>query len=233
MSPFEQLRRECCATNLLLHKSGLVDLTFGNASVAEPQLGVFAIKPSGVPYSELTADKMVVIDYQGKVVDGDYRPSSDTETHRCILTANPAIRSVIHTHSRHAVAFAQAARDIPCLGTTHADHFNGPVPVTRALRSYEIEHDYELNTGRAIVELFAAHCPIQTPAALIRSHGPFTWGPSGEKAVDNAIALEIVAQMAIHTLALNPAIDRMDSVLLKKHNSRKHGPNAYYGQQQG
>lgn len=226
MSSFEQLRHQCCETNLLLRQSGLVDLTFGNASVADPQQGVFAIKPSGVPYPELTAEKMVVIDYNGKVVEGDLRPSSDTDTHRCILAANPAICSVVHTHSRHAVAFAQANRPIPCLGTTHADHFNGEVPVTRALRSYEIEHDYELNTGRAITELFATHCPIQTPAALVRSHGPFTWGPGGEKAVENAIALEIVAQMAIHTLALNPSIERIDSVLLKKHNSRKHGPNA-------
>lgn len=230
MSPYKELRQSCCETNLLLHRSGLVDLTFGNASVADPAAGVFAIKPSGVPYSDLTPANMVVVDYHGKVIEGDHRPSSDTETHRCILSHDETIRAVVHTHSRHAVAFAQAECAIPCLGTTHADHFNGPVPVTRPLRSYEIEHDYELNTGRAIVELFTTINPMDLPAVLVRSHGPFTWGADGRAAVENAMALELIAQMAIHTLALNPTASAMDSVLLKKHNRRKHGPDAYYGQ---
>lgn len=230
MGKFDQLRHECWETNLLLQQSGLVDLTFGNASVADPAQGIFAIKPSGVAYSGLTPEKMVIVDYAGEVIEGNLRPSSDTATHCCILAADPAIRAVVHTHSRHAVAFAQAQRPIPCFGTTHADHFNGEVPVTRALRKNEIDTDYELNTGRAIVELFATHNPIQVPAVLVRSHGPFVWGSSGKKAVDNAIALEIIAEMAIHTLALNPTAEPLASALLSKHNNRKHGPNAYYGQ---
>lgn len=227
---YQSLKEECLAANLVLPKTGLVDLTFGNVSVADPERRVFAIKPSGVSYDELEAGDLVVLDYDGTIIEGKLRPSSDTPTHRCLYLHFPGIRAVVHTHSRNAVAFAQAGRDLPCLGTTHCDYFNGPVPVTREMTAAEVGGDYEWETGRVIVERFVGADPLAVPAVLVRNHGPFTWGGSGAKAVETAIALEIVADMAIRTLALNPAAAPAPPHLLDKHFFRKHGAGAYYGQ---
>lgn len=227
---FADLRAECCEANRLLPRCGLVDLTFGNVSVCDRAQGVFAIKPSGVLYDQLTPGDMVVLDLDGKIVEGSLRPSSDTPTHRRLFLAFEHMRSVVHTHSRHAVSFAQAAREIPLLGTTHADYFRGPIPVTRALTPEEIASDYEWKTGSVIVERFRSLDASAIPAVLVRNHGPFAWGTSGEKAVENALALEIVAQMALQSLALDPSAAPPSAALIDKHFSRKHGPSAYYGQ---
>jgi L-ribulose-5-phosphate 4-epimerase len=230
MSTYRDIQEECCQANIALPGLGLVDLTFGNVSVADPQSGVFAIKPSGVGYDGIKPDQMVVIDYEGNVVEGALRPSSDTPTHRRLFIAFPEVRSIVHTHSREAVGFAQAGRGIPCLGTTHADYFYGEVPVTRPLTPEEIAGAYEWETGNVIVERFKEIDPMQVPAVLVHSHGPFAWGPSGPKAVENALALEIVAGIARHALQLNPAKPPIPQHLLDKHFFRKHGPTAYSGQ---
>jgi L-ribulose-5-phosphate 4-epimerase len=227
---YQSIREECCEANRALPRTGLVDLTFGNVSVLDPDAGVFAIKPSGVPYDELLPEHMVIVDLEGKTVEGDLRFSSDTPTHRKLFLAFPGVRSVVHTHSRHAVSFAQAGREIPCLGTTHADYFYGAVPVTRAMTPEEIGTDYEWNTGVVIAERFAGLNALDIPAVLVRSHGPFAWGPSGAKAVETAQALEIVAQMARDAIALNPTVESIPQALLDKHFLRKHGAGAYYGQ---
>jgi L-ribulose-5-phosphate 4-epimerase len=229
-SAYQAIREECLAANLALPKTGLVDLTFGNVSVADPERRVFAIKPSGVDYDKLTADEMVVLDYDGKVIEGGLRPSSDTPTHRCLFLNFPGISAVVHTHSRNAVAFAQAGIDLPCFGTTHCDYFHGAVPVTRTMTPAEVGGDYEWETGKVIVERFAGINPLDVPAVLVRNHGPFAWGPSAAKAVETALALEIVADMAIKSLSLNPSAQPVPDHLLKKHFFRKHGPGAYYGQ---
>jgi L-ribulose-5-phosphate 4-epimerase len=230
MSDHQSIKEECLAANLALPKTGLVDLTFGNVSVADPGRRVFAIKPSGVDYDRLTVDDIVVLDFVGNVIEGTLRPSSDTPTHRCLFLNFPGIRSVVHTHSRAAVAFAQAGVDLPCLGTTHCDYFHGPVPVTRELTPAEVGGDYEWETGRVIVERFSGADPLKVPAVLVRNHGPFAWGPSGAKAVETAQALEIVADMAIRTISINPLASPAPDHLLDKHFFRKHGPGAYYGQ---
>jgi len=232
MSAYSALREECLAANLALPKTGLVDLTFGNVSVADPERRVFAIKPSGVAYDQLTAADMVILDYEGNLIEGKLRPSSDAPTHRCLFLHFPGIRSVVHTHSRAAVAFAQAGMEIPCLGTTHCDYFHGPVPVTREMTVAEVRENYEWETGQVIVERFASGGidPLNVPAVLVRNHGPFAWGASGAKAVENAQALEIVAHMALGTLTLNPSAPAVPAHLLEKHFFRKHGANAYYGQ---
>lgn len=229
---FEALKEECREANVALPMTGLVDLTFGNVSVLDVEAGVFAIKPSGVDYDELTPGDMVVVDLDGKVVEGKLKPSSDTPTHRCLFRAFGAagVRSIVHTHSRCAVAFAQAGREIPCLGTTHADHFHGAVPVTRAMTAEEIQGDYEWQTGRVIVERFAETAPLDIPAVLVRGHGPFAWNVSGAKAVEYAHALEISADMAMKTLSLAADAALLDRALLDKHFLRKHGKDAYYGQ---
>jgi L-ribulose-5-phosphate 4-epimerase len=224
------LREEACAVNRQLGSSGLVDLTFGNASVLDPGAGVFAIKPSGVPYADLTPGRMVLVDLNGRVLEGRLQPSSDTPTHRRLFQAFAGIRAVVHTHSAQAVGFAQAGRPIPCFGTTHADYFNGAVPVTRPLTAAEIAQDYEWNTGGVIVEAFQRRDPLAVPAVLVWRHGPFTWGPSGAKAVENAVALELIARMAAQTLALAPDRDAIEPELLNRHFTRKHGPGATYGQ---
>lgn len=230
MNRFATIREECCEANRMLPATGLVDLTFGNVSVLDPDEGVFAIKPSGVAYEALRPDDMVIVDLQGTVVEGKLRPSSDTPTHRRLFQAFAGIRAVVHTHSRNAVSFAQASRPIPCLGTTHADYFHGPVPVTRALTPEEIDRDYEWETGQVIVECFENITPLETPAVLVRHHGPFAWGASGAKAVETAQAVEIVAQMARQALQLNPSATDIPASLLDKHFFRKHGTGAYYGQ---
>ncbi|MEI8233537.1 MAG: L-ribulose-5-phosphate 4-epimerase AraD [Verrucomicrobiota bacterium] len=229
---YRDIKQECYEANLLLPKYQLIDLTFGNVSVGDPARGVFAIKPSGVDYAVIKADDMVVVDFEGAVVEGTLRPSSDTPTHRRLFRAFAGIRSVVHTHSRNAVAFAQAGRSIPCLGTTHSDYFYGEVPVTRSLTADEVGGDYEWETGNVIVEQFRGSDPLQIPAALVRNHGPFAWGPSGKKAVETAFALEIVAEMAMKALQLNPASAPVPPYLLNKHYLRKHGAGAYYGQPQ-
>jgi L-ribulose-5-phosphate 4-epimerase len=230
VSRFDAIREECCAANAALPATGLVDLTFGNVSVLDREAGVFAIKPSGVTYDALTPADMVLLDLDGNVVEGTLRPSSDTPTHRRLFQAFPGIRAVVHTHSRCAVSFAQAGREIPLLGTTHADYFHGAVPVTRALTTAEIAGDYEWETGNVIVETFDGQDPESVPAVLVRNHGPFAWGNSGPKAVENAQALEIVAHMALQALALNPSAPTPSQALIDKHFFRKHGAGAYYGQ---
>lgn len=226
----KSIREACSEANKRLASLGLVDLTFGNLSLLDRDAGIFAIKPSGVPYSELTAETMVLVSLEGKIVEGKHRPSSDTPTHRALLQAFEDVNSVVHTHSRHAVAFAQAERDIPCLGTTHADYFHGPVPVTRELRAEEIEGEYEWETGRVILESFRDRPPLDCPSVLVRHHGPFSWGDSADKALESAQALEIIAEMAWKALSLGSSGKSIPAALLQKHFFRKHGPGAYYGQ---
>ena len=224
------IREECCEANKLLPRYNLVDITFGNVSCLDRDKGVFAIKPSGIDYPALTPEDMVIVDLKGKKVEGRYNPSSDTETHRRLFEAFPAIRAVVHSHSRNAVAFAQAGRSIPCFGTTHADYFYGEVPVTRAMTEQEVTGSYEWETGNVIVERFKDLNPEEVPGVLVQGHGPFAWGAAGAKAVENALALEIVAEMALKTFALQPAQASIPQYLLDKHFQRKHGPDAYYGQ---
>lgn len=231
MSAFRDIKDECFEANLLLPEYKLIDLTFGNVSVADREKGVFAIKPSGVDYRTMRAEDMVVCDIaDGRVVEGGMRYSSDTPTHRRLFQAFEGIRSVVHTHSRNAVAFAQAGREIPCLGTTHADYFYGPIPVTRFLDAAEISQAYEWETGNVIVERFQEIDPMEISAVLVRGHGPFAWGPSGAKAVETAFALEIVAEMAMKSFQLAPSVQAIPQPLLDKHFLRKHGSAAYYGQ---
>ena len=227
---YRAIQQECYEANLQLPEFGLVDLTFGNVSVIDRANGVFAIKPSGVDYTKLKPNDIVLIDLEGTQVGGSMRPSSDTPTHCRLFQAFASIRSVVHTHSRNAVAFAQAGMAIPCLGTTHADYFYGEVPVTRPMASKEIDSAYEWETGNVIVERFRSLDPEQVSAVLVHGHGPFAWGPSGAKAVENALALEIIAEMAMKALHINPAATPISQALLDKHFLRKHGPGAYYGQ---
>jgi len=230
MSTYSGLKAECYEANLTLPKFGLVDLTFGNVSVVDRERGVFGIKPSGVEYARLTPDDIVIVDLEGKQVEGKLRPSSDTPTHRRIFQAFTGIGAVVHTHSRHAVSFAQAGRGIPCLGTTHADYFYGEVPVTRPMTAEEIAGAYEWETGNVIVDRFKSLDPEQMSAVLVHGHGPFAWGPDGAKAVENAFALEIVAEMTLEALQLNPQSQPISQQLIDKHFFRKHGTGAYYGQ---
>ena len=236
MSAYASLKEECFAANLLLPHHRLIDLTFGNVSVADPARGVFAIKPSGVDYADLKASDMVIVDIaSGAAIEGTLRFSSDTPTHLRlyqVFMESGDVRAVVHTHSRHAVAFAQAGRGIPCLGTTHADYFYGEVPVTRPMSEQEIGGAYEWETGNVIVERFREgrlH-PAEVCAVLVHGHGPFAWGSGGDKAVESALALEIVAEMAMKTLGLDPDARPLSQSLIDKHFFRKHGANAYYGQ---
>lgn len=234
----DELRAEVCRANRALVAHGLVTLTWGNVSGICPQRRYVAIKPSGVPYGELTPESIVIVDLEGNLVEGSLRPSSDTATHVRLYRGLRAIGAVTHTHSRHATAFAQARRAIPCLGTTHADCFHGPVPVTRVLTPEEVERDYEGSTGQVIVELFegaGALDPLAMPAVLVAGHAPFVWGRTVAESLDNAIALEAVAAMSFETLALQalpPAVDGagLERWLLDRHHERKHGASATYGQ---
>ena len=228
----EKLKEIVYKQNMRLKESGLVVLTWGNVSGIDREKGLVVIKPSGVPYSEMKPEDMVVTDLNGKVVEGSLRPSSDLATHLELYKSFPHIGGVVHTHSTYAVAFAQAGRDLPPYGTTHADAFYGEVPCTRALSKEEIEEAYELNTGKVIVETFQDKDYEAVPAVLTRNHGPFTWGNSPEKAVENAIVLEEVSKMALLSETLNPDIKPVDQHLLDKHYFRKHGKNAYYGQRE-
>jgi L-ribulose-5-phosphate 4-epimerase len=228
-----QLREIVCEANLALVRQGLVTLTWGNVSGIDRAQGLVVIKPSGVAYDRLTPETMVITDLAGMVVEGGCAPSSDTPTHVRLYQAFPNIGGVAHTHSTFATAFAQAGREIPCLGTTHADHFHGPVPVARLPTAAEVSGRYEHNIGGLIAERFIDLDPDAIPGVLAAGHGPFTWGPDPRKAVENAVALEAVAQMAATTFALCPDVAPLPSYLLDKHYGRKHGIDAYYGQEKG
>lgn len=227
------LREQVWRANLGLVRAGLVTLSFGNASGVDREAGVLVIKPSGVPYDELRPEQLVVVSLEdGRVVEGDLRPSSDTPTHLLLYQRYPEIGGVVHTHSTAATAWAQAGRSIPALGTTHADHFHGAVPVTRPLEEGEVAGAYEHETGAVIVETLnrLGLSATEMPAALVASHGPFTWGHDAADAVANATALEAVANMARQTYFLNPEAVAIPRYLADRHYLRKHGPNAYYGQ---
>jgi len=227
----ERLKREVCRANLDLVQAGLVVETWGNASGIDRQRGLVVIKPSGVPYEVMTPRHMVVVSLEsGKVVEGRFKPSSDTPTHLVLYRAFAGIGAVVHTHSLYATAWAQAKKDLPSYGTTQADYCYGDVPCTRLLTAAEIRSDYEVNTGHVIVERFRKLDPLQHPAVLVASHGPFAWGKSVTDAVHNAIVLEFLARLASETLRLNPKLKPMQPALLDKHFLRKHGPHAYYGQ---
>lgn len=226
----EDLKREAYEANVALPKHGLINLTFGNASAFDRTRGIFAIKPSGVEYAVLRPDDMVLVDLEGKKVEGKLNPSSDTPTHRRLFIAFPQIAGVVHTHSSHATAFAQAGRAIPIFGTTHADYFFGDVPVTRKMNPEEIASAYEWETGNVIVERFQGVDPLDCPGVLVNRHAPFTWGATVAKAVEVAVAVECIAQMALMSLQLEPKLATIESELLHKHFKRKHGAGAYYGQ---
>ena len=224
------LKNDVFERNLDLVRHRLVVLTWGNVSGIDREAGLVAIKPSGVPYASMTAEDVVVVDLEGKTVEGRLNPSSDLPTHLALYRAFPSVGGIVHTHSPKAVAWAQARRGIPAFGTTHADHFHGAVPCTRELTPAEVAEDYELNTGRVIEERFHDLDAEAFPGVLVAGHGPFTWGPTPRKAVENAVALEQIAAMALDTLRLDPDAEPAPSYVLDKHYFRKHGPGAYYGQ---
>jgi L-ribulose-5-phosphate 4-epimerase len=226
----QELREQVLDANLELVRRGLVLYTFGNASGIDRKQGLVAIKPSGVPYEQMTPGDIVIVNLEGQTVEGTLRPSSDLATHLILYRAFPDIGGVVHTHSRYATIWAQACREIPCFGTTHADYFYGSIPVTEALGAHEIEQAYEANTGHAIVKLFREVDPLSMPAVLVSGHAPFTWGRSVAEAAHHAVVLEEVAQTALQTLSLNSAAAPIPQALLDKHFFRKHGRNAYYGQ---
>ena len=226
----ESLRAEVLEANLELVRRGLAVDTFGNASGISREKGLVVIKPSGVPYETMRAEDLVVCDLTGKPVEGTLRPSSDLPTHLALYVAFESIGGVAHTHSRSATAWAQACREIPCLGTTHADYFRGAIPVTAALNAEEIECEYEWNTGQAIIRRFEEIDPFEMPGVLVAGHAPFCWGSSPREAAHTAWMLEEVAQMAYASVVLNPAVQPLSNVLRDKHFLRKHGSDAYYGQ---
>jgi L-ribulose-5-phosphate 4-epimerase len=226
----KKLKEQVCKANLLLPKHGLVTFTWGNASGIDRKRGLVVIKPSGLSYDRMEPEDMVVLDLDGNVVEGKWKPSSDAPTHLRLYNAFPGCGGVVHTHSRWATVFAQAGRAIPPLGTTHADDFHGPIPCTRPLTEEEIAGEYETETGNVIIETLRGKDPMAVPAALVCSHGPFAWGKDAMEAVHNAVVLEEVAFMAWHTLALAPEKGEMQRSLLDRHYLRKHGPGAYYGQ---
>ena len=227
---YKEIRREAYEANIALPKQGLINLTFGNASAVDRDRAVFAIKPSGVDYADLTPGNMVIVDFEGNIVEGNLRPSSDTPTHRRLFLAFEEIGGVVHTHSTRATAFAQAGRAIPNFGTTHADYFYGEIPVTRKMTPEEIASAYEWETGNVIVERFKDLNPLDFPAVLVNRHAPFTWGKTVAKAVEVAVAVECIADMALSSLQLEPGLKPIEQELLDKHFLRKHGATAYYGQ---
>jgi len=226
----DELKEQVCEANRALGRSGLVTLTWGNTSGIDREQGLVAIKPSGVPYGQLTPDDIALLDLDGNRTEGALNPSSDAPTHVVLYRSFPQIRGITHTHSTYASAFAQACREIPCLGTTHADVFCGPVPLARALTEQEVREGYEVNTGKVIVERFADLDTMAVPGVLVAHHGPFTWSPDIMKSVESSIALEAIAQTALGTLQLDPGIGPIPGHILSKHYKRKHGPGAYYGQ---
>ncbi len=226
----EDMKIKVCQANLELKRHGLVIFSWGNVSGIDRARGIIGIKPSGVSYDDLTPDKIVLVDMDGTVVEGSLRPSSDTATHLELYRSFPTIGGVCHTHSTYATSWAQSCKAIPCMGTTHADYFYGAVPVTAAMSDEAVETDYELNTGKVIVEAFKEIDPDRMPAVLVAHHGPFTWGPTPAASVESAVVLEQVAQMALNNMILNPPLQAVPQYLLDKHYLRKHGNNAYYGQ---
>jgi len=225
----EKLKEDVFKANLDLVKHGLVIMTFGNVSAIDRSSNLVVIKPSGLSYSEMSANDMVVMDLAGNVVEGSLKPSTDSPTHLALYKSFQKIGGVVHTHSTYATAWAQAGVPIPCLGTTHADYFYGPVPVTRNLSPEETASDYEYNTGMVITEALSGIDPLSMPAVIVHSHGPFTWGETAAKAVHNAVILEEVARMASLSIAISP-VKEIEKYLLDKHYLRKHGKGAYYGQ---
>lgn len=228
-----QLKQAVLEANLDLPKYRLVTFTWGNVSGIDRERGLVVIKPSGVPYEAMKADDLVVVDLEGRVVEGRYKPSSDTPTHVALYKAFPGIGGVVHTHSGWATSWAQAGRGIPALGTTHGDYFYGEIPCTRKMTEAEIKGAYELETGNVIIETFREQQidPLQVPGVLVNCHAPFTWGKDPHEAVHNSVVLEEVAKIAYRTYMLNGVVGRMDQVLLDKHFLRKHGAGAYYGQE--
>lgn len=226
----KDLKQEVWKANMDLPRFGLVTFTWGNVSGIDREKGLVVIKPSGVPYDELNHEDMVVLDLEGKRIEGKLKPSSDAWTHLVLYKSFPKIGGVVHTHSSWATSFAQAGRGIKALGTTHGDYFYGEIPCTRKMTSEEIEGDYEKETGNLIVETFLEREPMEIPGVLVNMHGPFTWGKDPGEAVHNSVVMEEIAKMAYRTYSLNPDIGSMDQALLDKHFLRKHGANAYYGQ---
>ncbi|MDY0303021.1 MAG: L-ribulose-5-phosphate 4-epimerase AraD [Sphaerochaeta sp.] len=232
MKRLDALKREALEANLALKEKNLIISTWGNVSVYDEESGLMIIKASGVPYSVMGLDDMVVVDSEGRVIDSTRRPSSDTPTHLYLYRhfGKEGVRSIVHTHSQYATIWAQSCLPLPCYGTTHADYFHTPVPCTRQMRDEEIKERYEENTGKVIVEALEQTNPIHTPAVLVASHGPFTWGKSGEEAVFHAEVLEYVAKMGLYNRLLTPSIESVQQSLSDKHYFRKFGPGAYYGQ---
>ncbi len=226
----EELKKTVCEANLLLPRHGLVTFTWGNVSGIDRETGLVVIKPSGVSYEGMLPEDMVVVDLDGKVVEGKWKPSSDTPTHVVLYKAFPKCGGIVHTHSRWATTFAQAKREISAMGTTHADYFYGAIPCTRPMTDREIRGEYEKETGNVIVETFADRDPADIPGVVVCSHGPFAWGSDPLNAVHNAVVMEEVAFMNWHAMLLNPELGSMQQTLLDKHYLRKHGKNAYYGQ---
>ena len=226
----QQLKQQVFDANMALPHYGLVTFTWGNVSAIDRERGWVVIKPSGVPYETMQAEDMVVVDLQSNIVEGRYRPSSDTPTHLELYRRYPHLGGIVHTHSTHATAWAQAGLSIPALGTTHADYFFGDIPCTRALTAAEVAGEYELNTGKVIVETLGDTNPLHTPGIVVYQHGPFSWGKDAVDAVHNAVVMEEVAKMAWIACGINPRLRHIDGYLMNKHFSRKHGPNAYYGQ---
>ncbi|PLP04901.1 L-ribulose-5-phosphate 4-epimerase [Klebsiella pneumoniae] len=226
----QQLKQQVFEANMDLPRYGLVTFTWGNVSAIDRQRGLGGIKPSGIAYESMTVDDMSVVDLQGHVVEGRWRPSSDTATHLALYRRYPDLGGVVHTHSTHATAWAQAGLAIPALGTTHADYFFGDIPCTRALSAQEVDEAYELNTGQVIIEALGEANPLHTPGIVVYQHGPFAWGKDAHEAVHNAVVMEEVARMAWIARGINPQLQPIDSWLMNKHFQRKHGPNAYYGQ---
>jgi L-ribulose-5-phosphate 4-epimerase len=226
----EELKKHVFEANMELVHKGLVIYTWGNVSGIDRESGLVVIKPSGVDYDGMKAEDMVVVDLNGKIIEGKYKPSSDTATHLELYKVYPELGGIVHTHSTYAVTFAQAGLDIPAMGTTHADYFYGDIPCTRDLTQDEIETAYEVNTGKVIIETIAKRNPMEVPGIVVKNHGPFAWGKTPAGAVYNAVVLDAVAKMAYLTMTLNPNVVRAPQYLLDKHYYRKHGENAYYGQ---
>lgn len=225
----EELKKKVCKANLDLVKHGLVIFTWGNVSAIDPETKLVVIKPSGVSYDDMKPEDMVVVDLDGKVVEGELRPSSDTPTHLVLYKEFPNIGGIVHTHSTYATAWAQAGMDIPNIGTTHADYFHDDIPCTADMTEEQVNGEYEAETGTAIVQRFESLNYIHTPGVLVKNHGPFSWGKDAAEAVHNAVVMEQIAKMAFISLTVNPSLS-MNPLLVEKHFQRKHGPNAYYGQ---